>query len=132
MPDMSRMLSGHPAGMQIARPAMLPTNWMAAADPTMTAWSGPWGVSFTSNLTPDSTTGIGSWTEDEFAQTMRTGRIKGTGRALLPPMPWQDFKNLTSADLASIYMYLESIPKISNPVPNPLMPPGTPPMHHQK
>ena len=41
---------------------------------TVTAWAGPWGVSFASNLTPDTNTGIGIWTEDIFLRAMRTGR----------------------------------------------------------
>ena len=126
-PDMSKMLMGHPASMTIDRPAMLMPPWGISADLSMTAWSGPWGVSFSANLTPDST-GLGGWTQDEFVQTLRTGKIKGTGRALLPPMPWQDFSNMTDADLQSIYMFLESIPKIANKVPDPVPPaPGGPP-----
>src|SRR5665213_2781933 len=122
-PDMSMMLSGHPASMKIDRPPMLMPPWAWAGDMSMTAFSGPWGVSYAANLTPDST-GIGAWTQDEFLNSLRDGKVKGTGRAILPPMPWEDFKNLTDADLASIYMYLMSIPKISNSVPDPMMPQG--------
>jgi hypothetical protein len=123
-PDMSRMLSGHPAGMRIDRPAMLTPPWMAAADMSMTAWSGPWGVSFTANLTPDSLTGIGAWSQDVFISALRTGKHMGKGRDILPPMPWNWFKNMTDEDLGSIYMYLMTIPKISNQVPDPVMPQG--------
>ena len=52
-PDMSRMLSGHPEDMLITQPATQSGPWTLAATPTNTAWSGPWGVSFTANLTPD-------------------------------------------------------------------------------
>ncbi|HEY3875230.1 MAG TPA: diheme cytochrome c-553 [Candidatus Kapabacteria bacterium] len=128
-PDMTKLLSGHPATMPIPAPALLMPPWMAAGSMTMTAWSGPWGVSFAANLTPDSATGIGAWTQDQFTNTMRTGKDKGTGRAILPPMPWNDLKNLTDADLASIYLYLKTIPPISNQVPAPMPPmaPGTAP-----
>ena len=55
---------------------------------TNTAWSGPWGVSFTANLTPDPETGLGRWTLRNFMDTIRSGRHMGRGRPILPPMPW--------------------------------------------
>ncbi|MCK6430807.1 MAG: diheme cytochrome c-553, partial [Burkholderiaceae bacterium] len=52
-PDYSRMLSGHPEKMELP-PAPKPVGpWIVSAAATNTAWSGPWGVSFTANLTPD-------------------------------------------------------------------------------
>ena len=53
----------------------------------VTAWAGPWGVSYAANLTPDKRTGIGAWTADQFIKTMRTGKHLGVGRPVLPPMP---------------------------------------------
>ena len=62
-PDMTRALSGHPADLKITTPPAMPAGpWMAIGATTMTAWSGPWGVSFTANLTPDADTGLGKWT----------------------------------------------------------------------
>ncbi len=124
-PDMSRMLSGHPADFDITAPATMPEGpWIVAAAPTNTAWSGPWGVSFTANLTPDEETGLGKWTESIFIQTIRTGRHMGRGRPILPPMPIPMYKNFTDEDLKAIFTYLQSIPAIKNPVPEPL-PPAT-------
>jgi hypothetical protein len=88
----------------------------------MTAWSGPWGVSYTANLTPDPETGLGSWTEQQFVDTIRSGRHLGRGRPILPPMPWPAASNLTDADLASIFAYLRTIPAVANRVPDPLPP----------
>src|SRR5262245_53188030 len=65
-PDMSRALSGHPSDMKITTPVKLNEPWMAAMAPTFTAWSGPWGISYTANLTPEKNTGLGIWTEDMF------------------------------------------------------------------
>ena len=122
-PDMSRMLSGHPAEFEITAPATMPEGpWIVAASPTNTAWSGPWGVSFTANLTPDKETGLGKWTENIFIQTIRTGRHMGRGRPILPPMPIPMYKNFTDEDLEAIFGYLQSIPAIKNPVPEPLAP----------
>ncbi len=122
-PDMSRMLSGHPQDVPITAPISLAGDpWIAAVSGTNTAWSGPWGVSFTANLTPDSETGLGKWTLRNFVDTIRTGRHMGRGREILPPMPIPMYKHFSDADLEAIYTYLQSIPAISNKVPEPLPP----------
>lgn len=121
-PDMSRMLSGHPEDIAITAPATLAEPWIMGATGTNTAWSGPWGVSFTANLTPDAETGLGKWTPETFKQTIRTGRHMGRGRQILPPMPIQMYKNFTDEDLAAIFTYLQSIPPVKNQVPDPLPP----------
>jgi len=122
-PDMSRMLSGHPEKMNLPAAPKLPDGpWTVAAAATNTAWSGPWGVSFTANLTPDKETGLGKWTLRNFKDTIRTGRHMGRGRIILPPMPIPMYKHFTDADLEAIYSYLQNIPAISNRVPEPLPP----------
>ena len=122
-PDMSRMLSGHPESLSITAPAVTPAGpWLMVAAPTNTAFSGPWGVSFTANLTPDPETGLGKWTQQTFTQTIRTGRHMGRGRPILPPMPIPMYKNFNDEDLTAIFTYLQSIPAIKNRVPDPLPP----------
>jgi hypothetical protein len=122
-PDMTRMLSGHPQDFAITAPAKMPEGpWLTATAPTNTAFSGPWGVSFTANLTPDEETGLGKWTQTTFTQTIRTGRHMGRGRPILPPMPIPMYKNFTDADLEAIFTYLQSIPVVKNRVPDPLPP----------
>lgn len=124
-PDMSRMLSGHPESRVITQPPTLPPGpWIAAATDTNTAHSGPWGVSFTANLTPDAETGLGKWTQATFTQAIRTGRHMGRGRKILPPMPIPMYRNFTDEDLIAIFSYLRTIPPIKNRVPEPL-PPST-------
>jgi hypothetical protein len=121
-PDMTRMLSGHPESMELPpAPAAAPP-WLIAAVATNTAWAGPWGVSFTANLTPDKETGLGSWTQTEFVQTIRTGRHLGRGRPVLPPMPIPAYSNFTDEELAAIFAYLRSIPALKNRVPQPIVP----------
>lgn len=121
-PDMTRMLSGHPAEVQVppAPPAGGP--WVTSAFATNTAWAGPWGVSFTANLTSDVETGIGAWTEDEFIGALRSGRHRGRGREILPPMPWPMIGQATDDDLRAVLAYLKSTPPIRNRVPDPLPP----------
>ncbi|MEA2985133.1 MAG: hypothetical protein QOD94_1387 [Alphaproteobacteria bacterium] len=122
-PDMKRALSGHPEAMKITAPAATSAPWMGAFTPTLTAWSGPWGVSFAANLTPDPETGVlRDFSEQQFIQTMRTGRHLGQGRQILPPMPWQVYGNMTDEDLKAVYAYLRQIPPIKNKVPDPIAP----------
>ena len=122
-PDMTRMLSGHPQAMAMPPPPKLPEGpWAIVAGVTMTAWSGPWGVSFTRNLTPDPETGLGRWTEQNFVDTIRSGKAMGKGRPLLPPMPWRMYRSLSDDDLKAIFAYLRSIPAVKNEVPQPLAP----------
>lgn len=123
-PDEAKWLAGHPAEMQMPPAPVASGPWIASVAATMTAWSGPWGVSFTANLTPDPETGLGQWTEQQFVDTIRSGRHLGRGRQILPPMPWPAIRNMTDADLKSIYAYLRTIPVIKNRVPEPLPPAG--------
>ena len=125
-PDMSRMLSGHPESFALPPAPAAQGPWVVAAAATNTAWSGPWGVSFTSNLTPDPDTGLGSWTLRNFVDTMRSGRHLGVGRQILPPMPIPMYKQMTDEDLEAVYAYLKSIPAVKNRVPQPLPPAGAP------
>ena len=121
--DFSRRLSGHPAGLVMPpAPALPPGPWAMNASGTMTAWSGPWGVSFTANLTPDKQTGLGDWTEEMFIATMKTGRHQGKGRALLPPMPYFNLQKLSDEDIKSVFAYLQSLPPVHNKVPAPIDP----------
>ena len=118
--DMSRMLSGHPENLQMPPAPVLPEGpWLVVSSATNTAFSGPWGVSFTANLTPDPDTGLGDWTARDFKATIRSGRHMGRGRAILPPMPIQVYKNFTDADLEAIFAYLQTIPAVKNSVPEP-------------
>ena len=89
-PDMTRLFAGdaHPSKAFPANPA---------------------------NLTPDSVTGIGRWSEDDFLRTMRTG-VNPRGDSLHPFMPWRQNRRMTDDDLRAIYRYLRSIPAIDNPV----------------
>ena len=122
-PDMSLMLSGHPAGMTLPPPPQMSGPWMFAGIGPFTAWAGPWGISYTKNLTPDKETGLGTWTEQQFVETIRNGREQGRGRQLLPPMPWQAYRSLSDADLKAMFAYLKTIPAIKNKVPDPVIAP---------
>jgi mono/diheme cytochrome c family protein len=69
-----------------------------------------------SNLTPDTLTGIGRWSEADFIGTIRTG-VNPRGDSLSTFMPWPQNRRMTDDDLRAIYVYLRSIRAIDNPVP---------------
>lgn len=122
--DFSLALSGHPAQLpapDVNRKEMQSKGY--AVTQTLTAWTGPWGVSFAANLTPDAT-GLGNWEESNFMTVLRKGKHKGieTERSLLPPMPWQMYKNMTDGEIKAVFAYLKSIKPIKNVVPQPLPP----------
>src|SRR5215510_5761490 len=122
-PDAKSLLSGHPENAP--HPAWAPQDAKGIrANDTGTAFAGPWGVSFSSNLTPDKETGIGEWTEATFIQIARTGKHQGqpNGRDILPPMPWFNMKDLSEVDLKAMWAYLRSIPPVKNQVPFPIPP----------
>lgn len=120
-PDMTRMLSGHPENLKMPAPPAGNAAWAWSGGATNTAFAGPWGVSYTANLTPDKVTGIGIWTEEMFIKTLRTGKHWGTSRPILPPMPWPWFRQMSDEDLKSIYAYLRTIPPVHNQVPDPVI-----------
>jgi mono/diheme cytochrome c family protein len=65
------------------------------------------------NLTPDIETGAGGWTDDQLARAIREG-IGHDGRALFPMMPYQGFRTMSDEDLASVVVYLRSLPPVHN------------------
>lgn len=68
------------------------------------------------NITPDRETGAGAWSDDMLARAIREG-IGHDGRALHPMMPYQSFADLSDEDVASVVVYLRTIPGIRNPIP---------------
>lgn len=122
-PDMSRALSGRPA----TTPVPSATDGEVHASLDLTAWTGPWGQTVASNLTPDPATGIGTrYTEASFLQTMRTG-MKPNGTPVMPPMPSEVYQNMTDEDLRAIYAYLRTVKPMRNAVFAGLTPPGSKP-----
>jgi mono/diheme cytochrome c family protein len=124
VPDTTRLLSGHPADSKLPPidPNMVqPGKWYLGSS-DMTAWVGPWGISYVANLTPDEPTGIGTWTEEVFIKALKSGKHMGIGRPILPPMPWQPIGQSTDEDLKAIFTYLKSLPPVRNKVPDPVPP----------
>lgn len=118
-PDMTLEWSGHPEALKMPPPPKLPAgpwNWIGAG--TNTAFAGPWGVSFSANLTPDSDTGLGIWTDDLFLKAIRSGKHFGTSRPIMPPMPWVFYAQMSDEDLKAIFAYLRTVKPVKNHVPD--------------
>ncbi|MGJ4943435.1 cytochrome c [Bradyrhizobium sp. HKCCYLS1011] len=98
-PDMTRFLAGSDVGFAI--PGM--------------------GVFVGRNLTSDKATGLGSWTREQIATAITTGK-RPDGRVLAPAMPWRAYAQLTKTDALSIAAYLQSLPPVRHDVPGPFGP----------
>jgi hypothetical protein len=83
----------------------------------------PDGIPFAtaSNLTPDPETGIGTWSDDMLARAIREG-ISHDGRTLFPLMPYPQFRHMTDEDLASVIVYLRSLPPLKHELPKTELP----------
>lgn len=117
--DSTMLLMGHPGEMP--PPPFDPKEAAAkglAVSQTLTAWIGPWGISYAGNITSDST-GIGMWTEAQFSKAIRGGKFKGldNSRPIMPPMPVEATMHYTDEEVSAIFAYLKSTPPIKNVVP---------------
>ncbi|WP_373018549.1 c-type cytochrome [Muriicola sp.] len=123
--DPARNLSGHPSDEGVPEAFNQGIEGVLLFNMHGTAQKGPWGVSFAANITPDET-GIGSWTEEQFLTAIKKGKYKGLegSRSLLPLMPWEYYRNLTDADIKSIFAYLKTVTPVDNVVPPPIPPAG--------
>ena len=122
--DISRRLSGHPIGTPVPPVDTSLIHQWAYMSHDLTMAVGPWGITFSANLTPDNETGIGTWQPEMFVNAMKTGKHLGVaeGRPILPPMPWQNLSNLSDEDLTAMFLFLKSLPPVKNKVPDPLPP----------
>jgi Cytochrome c len=68
------------------------------------------------NLTPNAETGAGNWTDDQLARSIREG-IGHDGRALFPIMPYTHYREMSDEDVASVIVYLRSLPAVRHELP---------------
>jgi mono/diheme cytochrome c family protein len=117
-------LSGYPANLPLMKvnKEALKAGWMLM-NMDITESVGPWGASFSANITSDQT-GIGNWPEENFRRALKEGWFKGLEgtRKLLPPMPWENLGSLTDDDIKAVFEYLMSTKPVNNAVPDALSP----------
>ena len=80
---------------------------------------GAYGTFVSYNLTSDSATGLGRWTDDQIKAVLTKG-VRRDGSRMLPfPMPWTTLATLSSSDLDAMVAYLRTIPPVQNKIPDP-------------
>ena len=89
---------------------------MEGAGEDMSILKGLPGTVVAPNLTPDPETGTGAWTDDMLARAIREG-IGHDGRTLFPLMPYRGYRHMPDEDLASVVVFLRSLPPVRNPLP---------------
>ncbi|HBV21339.1 MAG TPA: alcohol dehydrogenase [Nitrosomonas sp.] len=70
------------------------------------------GIFVTPNITPDSETGIGDWSEEDFWQALHQGKSRD-GRLLYPAFPYTEYTKVTRRDANAMFAYLQSLPEVS-------------------
>ena len=72
------------------------------------AFNSPFGVIYSTNITPDRDTGIGKWSGEDFYRALHEGIAPG-GRHLYPALPYLYFARLTRPDTGDLYAYLKTL-----------------------
>ena len=73
----------------------------------------PFGTIYTTNITPDTETGIGTWSKDAFRRAMKDG-VDRKGNHLYPAFPYDHFTKVRDADIDAIYAYLMTQPPVKD------------------
>ena len=121
VPDMTRMLSGHPQGAPDPA-STLSGHDMAVIGPTFTSFRLPFGVVYPANLTPDRHGPRRLDRGDVRSRDADRAAHGRHGRPVLPPMPWMNLARQSDDDLKAIFAYLHTVPAIRNDVPAPQVP----------
>ena len=114
--DSTLLLSGHPEKLpapDVDRKQTESKGLVVTAD--FTSWIGPWGISYSANLTPDET-GTGNWSESQFLYAVKNSISKGLAgsRPLMPPMSMMPVKHMTDEELKAIFAYLRTVKPVKN------------------
>jgi len=83
------------------------------------------GTFYPPNLTPDTETGLGKWSEEDIIRAVRTG-MRPDGRMLAPVMPYHNYGKLTDADAQALAAYLKSVKPVQYAAPTLAGPSQTP------
>lgn len=80
------------------------------------AFETPFGRMYSTNITPDATTGIGGWTQEDFARALREG-VRPDGQHLYPAFPYTSFTRTSDADVAALFAYLKTLTPVTSAAP---------------
>ena len=71
----------------------------------------PFGTFYSPNITPDAETGIGKWSEQDFARALRAG-LGRNHKQLYPAFPYTSYTRMSDDDLHALWAYLQSLPAV--------------------
>ncbi len=77
-------------------------------------YDGPFGTVYSTNITPDRQTGIGTWTDEQIIAAIRLGR-RPNGERLLPVHPFPVFNGMAEEDLRAVVAFLRTTPAVARP-----------------
>lgn len=77
-------------------------------------YDGPFGTVYSTNITPDPQTGIGTWTDEQIVTAIRLGR-RPNGERLIPIHPYPVFNGMAEEDLKSLVAFLRTVPAVKRP-----------------
>ena len=77
-------------------------------------YDGPFGTVYSTNITPDTKTGIGGWTDEQIITAIRLGR-RPNGERILPVHPFTSFNGMAEDDLQALVAFLRSVPPVNRP-----------------
>jgi len=77
------------------------------------AFKTPFGTMYSTNISPDPDTGIGKWSQEEFARAVREG-VRPDGEHLYPAFPYTAYTKLTDADVAALFAYLKTVAPVNS------------------
>jgi mono/diheme cytochrome c family protein len=80
------------------------------------AFHTPFGKMYSTNITPDPATGIGKWSEEEFARALREG-VRPNGDHLYPAFPYTAYTKMSDADVSALYAYMKSLKPVAAATP---------------
>ena len=72
----------------------------------------PYGTFYGTNITPDPTHGIGSWTDRQIIASIRLG-VRPDGSVVSPVMPYPAFSGISDEDITALTVYLRSLPPVA-------------------
>ena len=76
--------------------------------------SSPWGAIAAPNITPDSETGIGGWSDEDFVRALRDGKSP-EGRTYYPAFPYTAYADMRREDMLDLKAYLDTVEPVAAP-----------------
>ncbi len=80
------------------------------------AFETPFGKLYSTNITPDERTGIGKWSEEQFARAVREG-VRPNGEHLYPAFPYTAYTKLSDVDVGALYAYFRTLKPVAAATP---------------